>query len=89
MDWSCFRMFNKAEEKKTSPLKVILIILGAIVAAAGALLVVYKIFKKYFTVTFECGDCDSCDEDCFCDEDELDAEPVCTDEDDVAAPEAE
>ena len=25
MDWSCFRMFNKVEEKKTSPLKVILI----------------------------------------------------------------
>ena len=36
MDWSCFRMFNKVEEKKTSPLKVILIVIGAIVAVGAA-----------------------------------------------------
>ena len=91
MDWSCFRMFNKVEEKKTSPLKVILIIIGAVVAVVGAALVVYKIFKKYFTVTFECGDCETCDEDCFEDEDELDAETVCCECEcaEAAAPEAE
>jgi len=89
MDWSCFRMFNKVEEKKTSPLKVILIVLGALVAVAGAVLVAYKIFKKYFTVTFECGDCDTCDEDCFADEDELCCEDVCCECEETAAPEAE
>jgi len=89
MDWSCFRMFNKPEEKTTSAVKVILIIIGAVVAVAGAALVVYKIFKKYFTVTFECGDCESCDEDCFADEDETEEEVVVVEEEEAAAPEAE
>ena len=86
MDWSCFRMFNKVEEKKTSPIKVILIIIGAVVALMGAALVVYKLFKKYFTVTFECGDCETCEEDCFA---ECEDDTVCVDEEEAEAPEAE
>ena len=85
MDWSCFKVFAKPEEKKTSPLKVILIIIGAVVAAAGVILVVYKLFKKYFTITFECGDCENCEEDCF--EDELD--DLCCECEEMPAPEAE
>ena len=38
--------------------------------------------KKYFTITFECSDCDSCDDKCF-DEDE-DVEPVCSTDEDAA-----
>ncbi|MBE6560609.1 MAG: hypothetical protein E7662_05745 [Ruminococcaceae bacterium] len=91
MDWSCFRMFNKVEEKKTSPLKVILIVIGAIVAVGAAVAVVYTIFKKYFTVTFECdGDCECCDEDCLMDEEDLESDPICLEEEEeVAAPEAD
>ena len=90
MDWSCFRMFNKVEEKKTSPLKVILIVIGAIVAVGAAAAVVYTVFKKYFTVTFECGDCEDCDCDCECliDEEES-CDPICLDEEETAAPEAD
>ena len=89
MDWSCFRMFNKVEEKKTSPLKVILIVIGAIVAVGAAAAVLYTIFKKYFTITFECGDCESCDEDCLIDEEETECD-VCLEEEEeeAAAPEA-
>lgn len=93
MDWNCFRMFKKEEEvKKPSVLKAILIVLGAITAIAAAALVVYRIFKKYFTITFECGDCDSCDEGCF-DEDEEPGDPLCCcdgdEEAETEAPEAE
>ena len=51
---------------------------------------VYTVFKKYFTITFECsGDCDNCEEDCLLDEeDEID--PISFEEEEEAeAPEAE
>lgn len=64
MDWSCFRMFKKQEEKSSGVLKGVLITVGIITAIAAAAIVVYKIFKKYFTITFECDDCENCDGDC-------------------------
>ena len=90
MDWSCFRMFNKVEEKKSNPLKVVLIIIGAIVAVGATAAVVYTVFKKYFTITFECsGDCDNCEEDCLLDEED-EIEPISFEEEEEAeAPEAE
>ena len=57
MDWGFINMFKKPEEKKTSVVKVVLITLGVIAAVAAALAVLYTLFKKYFTITFECGDC--------------------------------
>ena len=53
----------------------------------------YKLFKKYFKVSFDCGDCDSCDGGCFDDDFDLfaedeDYEPTCSlcdDEDEDAA----
>ena len=88
MDWSCFRMFNKVEEKKSNPLKVVLIVIGAIVAVGATAAVVYTVFKKYFTITFECsGDCENCDEDCLIDEED-EEEFISFEEEEVEAPEA-
>ncbi len=80
----------KKEEKKTSPLKGILIAVGVIVSVMAVMAIVYKLFKKYFKITFECGDCDPCDTcECgVCDE----LEPECCfvdDEDDVIAVDVE
>lgn len=62
-------------EKKTGVLRTIFIIVGIVVTLAAAALVVYKVFKKYFKITFECGDANICEDDCFCDE--PDYEPQC------------
>jgi len=87
MDWNYFKLLRK-EEKKNSALKVVLIVIGAVAAAAATGFVLYKVFKKYFTVTFECGDCESCDENCF-DEPVIDEPFCCCDEEEIAAPEVE
>lgn len=68
-------MCQRKKQNNVSVVKVVLITLGTVAAIAAALCVAYKIFKKYFKITFECGDCDFCDEDCSL-EDE-DAEPEC------------
>ena len=60
-------------------MKAILIVIGAIVAVSGIVMALYSMFKKYFKVTFECGNV--CDDDCFDDENE-DYEPLCFCEDD-------
>ena len=67
------------QKKKNScdALKVVLIVVGIIAALAGIAFVLCKIFKKYFTIEFECDDCDNCDEPCF-DEPAAD-EPECCD----------
>jgi len=63
------------EKKTCETLKVLFIIIGAIVSIGALVAVAYTIFKKYFRVTFECGDdCDCCD-DCF--DAECDCEPIC------------
>ncbi len=82
MDWGLINMFKKPEEKKTSVVKVVLITLGVIAAVGATLAVLYTLFKKYFTITFECGDCENCDEDCFEDDLSFD-EPICCEEDDI------
>ena len=68
-------MLFKKEEKSVSVLKVVLITVGVIVAVLAAAAVIYKFFKKHFKITFECGDCDFCEDKCFCDD--ADFEPEC------------
>ena len=55
-------MFKK--DDSSSILKGILIAVGAIVTIAGIAAVLYALFKKYFRITFECGDCESCESPC-------------------------
>ena len=81
MDWGLVKMFRR-EEKKSSVVKVVLITVGVIAAIGAILAVLYTLFKKYFTITFECGDCENCDEDCFDDELAFD-EPICCEADDI------
>lgn len=66
--------------------KGIFITLGVIVAIMAALAIAYKLFRKYFKITLECGelegdDCDSCElsDDC---------EPDCCYSDEDDAPDA-
>ncbi len=73
--------------KKESALKTIFVVIGALVSIAALVVVVYTVFKKYFKVTFECGDCDCCDEGCFEDEDAC-YEPICCCEDEEIVDEA-
>ena len=88
MDWSCFRMFKKQEEKSSGVLKGVLITVGIITAIAAAAIVVYKIFKKYFTITIECDECDcDCDGECEI-TDCCDDEPCCCEAEECDAPEA-
>ena len=65
----------KNEERSTSIVKVVLITLGVIAFIAAATAIALKFFKKHFKVNFECGDCDFCDEDGFCED--VDFEPEC------------
>ena len=68
-------MFCKKEEKGVSIGKVVLITLSVVFCVLAAAAVLYKVFKKHFKITFECGDCAFCDDDCFCDD--SDFEPEC------------
>lgn len=60
---------------KASVLRAIFITVGVIVTVLTTLVVLYKVFKKYFRITLECGDCSICEDDCFCEE--IDYEPEC------------
>ena len=84
MDWGFINMFKKPEEKKSSVVKFVLITVGVIAAIGAILAVLYTLFKKYYTVTYECGDCENCEEDCFEDDLSFD-EPICCEEDDILA----
>jgi len=81
MDWDIFRIF-KREKKSSGALKAVLITLGVITAVAAAAVVVIQVFKKYFTITFECNDCDGCEDKCFDEDDNVD--PISCDEDEIA-----
>lgn len=64
-------------EKKTSTLKILFIVIGAIVCVGTAVALLYTFFKKHFKVTFACDGCDCCDD---FDDFALDAEddePIC------------
>lgn len=78
-----------SEEKKVNVYKVIGITVGAVLLVSAICFAAYKFFKKYFKITFDCGNCEECEDDCFgidfdpelCDED---FEPVCTMDEDAA-----
>lgn len=59
---------RKLDEKKVSIFKVVAISAGVAVFVVTAAMVLYRLFKKYFRISFDCGDCDSCCQDCFGDE---------------------
>lgn len=61
------------EEKRTSVFKIILISVTVAIAVVGIVAVLYRLFKKYFKITIDCGDCDECTGDCFGD----DFDPLC------------
>ncbi len=73
---------KEQDSKRISICKMIFITVSSALMVISILLIAYKFFKKYFKVTFECGDCDfSSDEGFF---DDADFEPECCfgDEDD-------
>ncbi len=82
------------EEKRVNIYKVIGITVGAVIIATAICYAAYSFFKKYFKITFDCGDCAECDGDCFsvdfdpelCDED---YEPECSLDDEEKADAAE
>ena len=53
------------EEKRTSVLKIVLISVAVAIAIVGIIALLYFLFKKYFKVSIDCGDCDGCEESCF------------------------
>ena len=71
---------KKKEEKGVNVVKVVLITAGAVLAVVAAFAVLYKFFKKHFKITFECEDCDFCDDDCLTCEDGFEPECVCDDD---------
>ena len=58
-------MCCKKDDRGVSVGKVVMITLSVVAIIIAAAAVLYKIFKKHFKITFECGDCDFCDDDCF------------------------
>lgn len=70
-------------QKKTSTLKIIAIIISVAAAIAGLAVVLCKIFKKYFTIEFECGDCDSCETPCVNEDDAEEIECIEDEADDA------
>lgn len=67
-------MFKK-EEKGISIWHVVFATVGIVLFVLASLAVLYKFFKKHFKITFECGDCDFGEDDCFCED--ADFEPEC------------
>ena len=62
------------EEKRITVGKVIVVSATVAVAVAAAVFVLYRLFKKYFKITFDCGDCEACGDECFCDDFDPDCE---------------
>jgi len=69
-------MFCKKKEEN-SVLKAVLITAGVVITIVAALAVLYKVFKKHFKITFECEDCDFCDNDTICSDDDSEPECIC------------
>ena len=68
------------EEKRVSIWKVVAISAAVALFIFATLVVLYKFFKKYFKISFDCGDCDSCTQDCF----GSDFDPLCDCDEDFA-----
>ena len=84
----------KYENRSGEFLKTLFVIIGVIASISALALVAYSLFKKYFQVTFDCGDegerFDADDDDYFADEDDEPFEPIlCCDEEEEAADEEE
>ena len=82
-------------EKRDGFFKTLFVVIGAVVSLCAVIALAYVLFKKYFQVTFDCGDegesFDADDDDYFADEEDEAFEPIlCCDEDEEeAAPEEE
>ncbi len=80
------------QERSDGLLKSLFIFIGVVASVCAIAVVAYSLFKKYFQVTFDCGD-DSAgagpdDEDYFADEEDEPFEPICCEEEEEeAAPE--
>lgn len=62
------------EEKRISVGKIIVVSATVAVTVAAAAFVLYRLFRKYFKITFDCGDCDTCGDDCFCDDFDMESD---------------
>ena len=71
---------RKTEEKRISVWKIVEISASVAVLVAAAALILYKLFRKYFRISLDCGCCDECTQDCFCDE----FDPLCECDEDFA-----
>ncbi len=71
---------RKNEEKRVSVIKIIAISAGVALLIVTVAALLYKFFKKYFRISFDCGDCDTCCQDCFGDE----FDPLCSCDEDFA-----
>ncbi len=70
----------RKDEKRVSLIKIITISAGVALLIVAAAALLYKFFKKYFRISFDCGDCDTCCQDCFGDE----FDPLCSCDEDFA-----
>ena len=72
-------------------LKVIAIVIGTLAAVAGLAVLFCKVFRKYFKVELECGDCSACEEPEELDEEEekVDEPEYIEENDDDLSPAAE
>jgi hypothetical protein len=63
-------MFRRRNDERDT-LQTILQVIGIIVTIGAAVYVLYRLFRKYFNISFDCGcECDECEDadDCdFCD----------------------
>ena len=55
-------------EKRSSVVRTVIITLTVIAAIAAVAAVLYNLFKKYFKVSLDRGDCDDCSSGCFGDD---------------------
>ena len=80
---------RKKEEKTVNVAKVVLITAGVVLAIVAACIALYKFFKKHFKITFECEDCDFCDDDCLSFDDGFEPECISGEDDEEEVEEDE
>lgn len=61
--------FKERDEHDMKIVKIVLITAGVVLACAAAAVVIYKVVKKRFKISFDCEDCDF-DDDLLKDEDD-------------------
>ena len=71
---------------KNSILKIVAITSTVVLSILAIGAILYKLFTKYFKITFECdNNCEDCVEGCCCDEEEVLCDCGCCDEAEVEA----